>query len=78
VNEAELGHDTRRGDRGKQESEGSEGNYFSGQLGACGRGNKVMHGKQMLLSFLRPREAPYKVYPPKFQIFALKGAKISG
>jgi hypothetical protein len=26
----------------------------------------------------RPREAPYKVYPPKFQNFALKGAKISG
>jgi len=27
---------------------------------------------------IRPREAPYKVYPPKFQIFALKGAKFSG
>jgi hypothetical protein len=32
----------------------------------------------LILTFWRPQEAPYKVYPPKFLIFALKGAKISG
>ena len=40
----------------------------------------LVSGSQFAMTqpiFKRPREAPYKVYPPKFHIFALKGAKIS-